>query len=50
MGESLVGTSRAVPQKQEKDVPPGNITVGISVGLLAGQYVKERFREIGKAR
>ena len=50
MGESLAGTSRAAPQKQEKSVPPGNITVGISVGLLVGPYVKERFKEIGKAR
>ena len=50
MGESLVGTSRTVPQKQDKNVPPGNITVDISVGLLVEPYVKARFREIGKAR
>jgi len=50
MGENLVGTSRTVPQRQEKNVPPGNTTVGISVGLLVGPYVKERFKEIGKAR
>jgi len=50
MGENLAGKSRAVPQKQKKNVPPGSFTVDISVGLLVGPYVKEKFREIGKAR
>jgi len=50
MGENPVGTSRAVLQKQEKNVPPGSLTVDTSVGLLVGPYVKERFRQIGKRR
>ena len=50
MGESLVGISRAAPQKQEKNVPPGSFRVDISAGLLVEPYVKERSKEIGKAR
>ena len=50
MGESLVGISRAAPQKQEKNVPPGSFTAGISAGLLVEPSVKERYKEIGKAK
>ena len=50
MGESLVGISRAVSQKQEKNVLPGSSTVDISAGSLVELYVRERCREIGKAR
>ena len=50
LGESLVGISRAVPQKQEKNVPLGSSTVDISVGSSVEPYVRERCKEIGKAR
>jgi hypothetical protein len=50
MGESLVGISKAVLQRQEKNVPPGSFTVDISAGLLVEPYVRERSKEIGKVR
>ena len=50
MGESPVGIFRAVLRKPEKNVPPGNFTADISAGLLVEPYVKERSKEVGKAK
>ena len=50
MGENPVGTSRAVPKKEKKNVLPGSTTADISAGSLVGPSVMERFREIGRAR
>ncbi|MEJ2430238.1 MAG: hypothetical protein P8075_15170 [Deltaproteobacteria bacterium] len=50
MGGSLVGICKGALQKPEINVPPGNFTADISAGLLVEPYVRERFRETGKAR